>query len=305
MDVTKFCGKCRDRLRAYPLSTGFLAFLSLAALGVTTFSVGLLPTVSAARSRGVLGLSEYSLQTGPILLEGIPNNASDLVYSPDTGTLLLIVNDPEAIVELTPEGTLIRTITLRGFQDTEGITHVAGSLFAIVEERRNTLALITITPETLRIERSAAILIELEKSRDDNKGPEGIAFDRVGQHFLVVKERDPRGIYTVDLSAWTDGIPTVTFQKMGFWDWQEMADFSAIHLDPPSGHSIVLSDESQRMEERAPDGTLLDQLSLRAGEAGLSEDIPQPEGVTITPNGTLYVCSEPNLLYIFSRRARD
>ncbi len=52
----------------------------------------------------------------------------------------------------------------------------------------------------------------------------------------------------------------------------------------------------ERWEDNAAD-----QLSLRAGSAGLSESIRQAEGITMDDSGTLYICSEPDLLYIFDK----
>jgi len=51
------------------------------------------------------------------------------------------------------------------------------------------------------------------------------------------------------------------------------------------------------------DGREVGRLYLKGGSAGLSRAIGKPEGLTIAPDGTLYVCGEPNQLYIFAPAA--
>ncbi|MDS4015595.1 MAG: SdiA-regulated domain-containing protein, partial [Candidatus Accumulibacter sp.] len=43
---------------------------------------------------------------------------------------------------------------------------------------------------------------------------------------------------------------------------------------------------------------------LRRGRHGLKADVPQAEGVALDDRGTLYLVSEPNLFYVFSRKPR-
>jgi len=38
------------------------------------------------------------------------------------------------------------------------------------------------------------------------------------------------------------------------------------------------------------------------GNAGLPHNVPQAEGITMGPAGTLYICSEPNFFYVFKRK---
>ncbi|MBW2450984.1 MAG: SdiA-regulated domain-containing protein [Deltaproteobacteria bacterium] len=80
-----------------------------------------------------------------------------------------------------------------------------------------------------------------------------------------------------------------------------MNDFSEIHHDPNSDHIFLLRNESRRIIELSRNWMVVDKLELRKGKSGLKDDIPQAEGLALAPDGTLYVCSDPNLLYIFRK----
>ena len=54
----------------------------------------------------------------------------------------------------------------------------------------------------------------------------------------------------------------------------------------------------------ALDGRLVSQLELTKSSAGLPADIPQAEGVATDEAGNLYIVSEPNMLYTFTRGDR-
>ena len=41
---------------------------------------------------------------------------------------------------------------------------------------------------------------------------------------------------------------------------------------------------------------------LQNGYGGLVNKVPQAEGITLDCEGRLYICSEPNLLYIFDKQ---
>jgi uncharacterized protein YjiK len=49
------------------------------------------------------------------------------------------------------------------------------------------------------------------------------------------------------------------------------------------------------------EGKVISFRSLARGFAGLQKGIPQAEGVNIDEDGYLYVISEPNLFYRFTR----
>ena len=50
------------------------------------------------------------------------------------------------------------------------------------------------------------------------------------------------------------------------------------------------------------EGRTVDRLYLTAGWSGLSEDIPQAEGIALDDAGDLYIVSEPNLFYRFTKK---
>ncbi|MFG8753201.1 SdiA-regulated domain-containing protein, partial [Pseudomonas aeruginosa] len=78
-------------------------------------------------------------------------------------------------------------------------------------------------------------------------------------------------------------------------------DLSSVVFDQQSGHLILLSDESKLLIEMTDEGKVVSFRSLARGFAGLLKGIPQAEGVTIDDEGYLYVVSEPNLFYRFTR----
>ena len=69
-------------------------------------------------------------------IPGLKSEASAITFSPVTGNLLVVADEPSSIVEFTTEGELVRKVKLKGFKDTEGLCHLDGHQFAIVEERK-------------------------------------------------------------------------------------------------------------------------------------------------------------------------
>lgn len=249
-----------------------------------------------------LGLAGYMLAAGPIVIAGVEDNASGLAWCPESRTLFLVLNKPTRLVELDRDGQPLRTVELSGFDDTEDVTVVARARLAVVEERRRILAVFDLPAgRGGSVSYARAERYEIDPVPADNSGMEGLCYDAPGKRFLVLKEKAPRRIYAVVPPAARSGRPVITHP----WDLEAngfgCSDVSAIARDPRSGNLLILSDESKVIVECTPDGGEVARLSLAAGSAGLAAPLKQPEGLALADDGTLYVCSEPNQLYVFRK----
>jgi uncharacterized protein YjiK len=74
---------------------------------------------------------------------------------------------------------------------------------------------------------------------------------------------------------------------------------SGIHYDAESKHIFIVSARSQAVFEYTMNGEVVGRFWLKSGSAGLDASIDRAEGITMGADGTLYLCAEPNLLYIF------
>ena len=245
-------------------------------------------------------LSGHVLVTGPLALAGAASDVSGVALRPQTGTYLLVVNNPPQIVEITPEGDTVRTIELAGFEDTEGITWISGSTFAVVEERRRRICVFSIPDDATVVEYEGVEKILVDPEEAGNQGIEGLCYDPVGRRFLAVKEKDPRRIYEIPYPWEGEGPPPVAQP----WDIEEngldCSDLSGIAYHEATGSLLILSHESGCVVACTPEGGELARLSLSAGSAGLDADVLQAEGIAVDAEGRLIVCGEPNLFYIFA-----
>lgn len=280
-------------LWVFSLFAAGIAFLSLC-LGERAWAEGMGKSV---------GLEDYLLQAGPITIGHAVKNVSGLTYSLQTETLFLICNRPTQIIELDLQGQQQRVIDLQGFDDTEGIAHIRGNLFAVLEEQRRTICIIEIFPAATTIQRSDIDDITVVDSIPaGNKGLEGISYDPGGERFYVVKEKSPRKLYQVPWPATAQGSPNISEP----WDIQadslSLTDLSGVYYHPHTGNLLILSDDSAAVAEVTLTGKEISRLSLqKGGPGGLPKDVPQAEGITMHPNGMLFICSEPDLFYRFDR----
>lgn len=247
-------------------------------------------------------LAAYKLQGKPIVIQSIADDASGITFNRKTGTLFVIENDAPSIRELSMTGKELRSIALPGFNDAEGITWIEDDTFGIVEERRRKLVIITLPTNITNVPYSSAkqnILIEPTPYK--NVGLEGVAYDQKNDRLFIVKEKQPRRIY--ELKNWRNTSKAI--KPTHPWNADKIShgisDMAGICVDPQSGNLLILSDESRCIIECTPKGKEIARLPLTTDHAGLSANIPQPEGITLGPDGTLYICSEPNLLYIFRK----
>lgn len=256
------------------------------------------------RERISIDLGQYELALRQEAIAGVAMNASGLAYSRKTKTLFLAMNSPPEIVELNLKGEFKRRIALNGFDDTEGITWIDGYSLAVVEERRGNLVIVEIDADTKSIDHTQGSSFSVESVPLGNMGLEGLAWDSGGKRFFIVKELAPKKIYTLKLPTEKSGKPEVTIP----WEMEEngfgLKDLAGVHYDARTGHLLILSQASRCVVECTVDGRELSRLSLEKGSAGLDHSLLQPEGITMDRKGNLYICGEPNVFYVFTRKRR-
>ena len=264
----------------------------------TCFSLGFDTSLSA--NAGSI-LDKYTLARGPITVLHVEEDLSGITYQPESGTLHAVLNDPPSILILNDDLQIAKTIPLAGFDDTEDIVHVEGERFAVVEERRRQLCEFTLSADADRVNYADAIKILIEPTDFANKGLEGVGYSAAKNQFFIIKEKKPRRIYAVSRTALGQVDAEITHP----WDIEAqshgMEDLSSVTVDPKTGHLLVLSHDSSVIVETTTSGEKIGSFPLKAGHAGLKADIPQAEGLTFGKDGTLYVVSEPNMIYEFKR----
>jgi len=255
-----------------------------------------------------LWLPSYRVAVDARPIAGIDNNASGLSYNEDAGTLFSVINKPPQIAELTLDGELLRLIPVAGVDDLEGIAHVKDDLFILTDERSHQLYLVNVPAAATSVDVVGAPQLGLGIELHGNLGFEGVSWDAVGQRLFIAKEKSPMRVFDVyGLTEWLDG----SAFNLQIREWRPkqasamvMRDLSSVNLHEQTGHLLLLSDESKLVVEYAADGTLVSMLPLWRGWHGLKASVPQAEGLTVGPDGAVYILSEPNLFYRFERDRR-
>jgi uncharacterized protein YjiK len=234
-------------------------------------------------------------------LDAIEDDLSGITFNPDTQTFWVIVNSPQRIYEIDQQFQVLRQIELINFQDTEALAYVGENRFVIADERDQSVVVASIETDTSSLDKYLLRRITLDTGDGGNKGFEGIAVDAKNDRIYVVRERDPkkllaiRGLLSADPGLVVETVFDAEIARLS------LDDFSGLHFDPVSGNLLVLSDESKAIYEIDPSAHKISHINLLAGFHGLGEHVPQAEGVTLGPDRSLVVVSEPNLVYRFRR----
>lgn len=260
-------------------------------------------SADAGQRETAVWLPDYRVDVEALPLAGIDADLSGLTYDPDRGSLFAITNSRPEIIELSLAGEVLRRIPVSGLTDPEAIEYVGPGRYVVADERRQALIEIHVDGATRSVDAAAASELVLAIGVNGNKGFEGLAYDAVGGRLFVAKERDPQRIYEVR------GFPFAAGGRLEIREGHVRAaalpgsDLSSLHFDGGSGHLLALSEESRLLVEFDSAGRPRSSLSLAAGHGGLQRDVPQAEGVSLDSQGKLYLVSEPNLFYRFSRRS--
>jgi len=251
-----------------------------------------------------MGLDRYRVVIEAQPVEGLDDDISALTYDPDRKTLFTVTNKRSELIELSLDGRILRRVPLTGFGDPEAVEYVGPNSFVITDERTQRLIRVRLDDDTLFLDAQDAEQLSLGIGLNGNKGFEGLAYDSAGKRLFVAKERDPMVIY--EIHGFPHSNPQQPYAVHVVQDRKRDArlfvrDLSSLQFDERSGHLLALSDESRLVIELDVKGKPLSTLSLRKGYQGLKQTVPQAEGIAMDEAGTIYLVSEPNLIYVFKQ----
>lgn len=251
-----------------------------------------------------LWLPDYKVKIDAKPIAGLEQNLSSIVYDHDQDRLLAISNGPSELVALNKVGEIIAHYPLVGFGDIEGIDYMGDGLVVMADERAQELSFIQLPSQPGELNIKDAQYLSLGINLNGNKGFEGVSYDAANDRLFVVKERDPRQLYEVTgIKASLAGGLQLRINDLTHWIDQKVfaTDLSAVHFDPVTGHLAILSDESKLLVELSGEGKFVSFRTFLGGFSDLKKTAPQAEGVTMDRDGNLYMVSEPNLFYMFSK----
>jgi uncharacterized protein YjiK len=262
--------------------------------------------IETIQNKKSLRLNAYQVDIDAKKVSGTNRNLSGLTYNPETDTLFSVVNSPPAILELSKEGDLIRKIPVDGVKDLEGISHVRFNEFVITDERDQRIIEVKIARDTTHIHKGGLNYIRIGLGQSDkNKGFEGVEWDDSRQALFVVKEKSPKKIYA--LRGFPPKVNRYIPIEIDEWKTTQyhssfITDLSSIFIHQSTGNILLIGEESKLIAEYQYEGDFLSMLKLKAGYHGLAKDVPQAEGIAIDQNDDIYIVSEPNLFYRFTKK---
>lgn len=255
--------------------------------------------VSAEQRAVSIWLPDYELKLETTLVGLEEDETSGLTWSAETGTLFTVTGQNPQLVEFSPGGVVLRRIVLTGFSDPEAVEALGDGRLGIVDERRRLVAVFRLAPGVESLDLADLATYDLGFEGAGNKGFEGLAWNPLSRRMLLAKERDPQGLFELPFPG-EDGAAAVL---QALPDQPLLVrDISSVTIDPRTGHTLMLSDESRLLVELDLQGRPRSFISLLGGLNGLVEGIDQAEGVAMDERGNIYVVAEPNLFYVFSRK---
>lgn len=269
-------------------------------LATLAMSASAAPTTAMAQITS-LDLNNYEHSATYALPRVAASEASAVTYNWDTGTLFVLGDEGEAIVEVDAFGNQLSVMELTGFGDTEGLTYTGSGRFVLTEERDQDLYALnyagggSVARSTLQV---ASIGPNV-----GNQGLEGVSFDPVTGRYLMVKEKGPQAVYDTavtftDPPAGPDLNPTSIFDPalLGVGDLSDIQALSTVDSllgTVDAENLLIFSQESRVLLE-------VDRLGAVLSRFNFSSIAGDAEGVTIGADGTIYVVGEAPELYVLT-----
>ncbi len=224
----------------------------------------------------------------------ISADLSDVTYCAATDTLFTIENGTPRIQEFTRDMQHVRTITMTGFIDTEGIEWMYGTKFAVCQERSPyCIYIFDIDRDTTSVNASGATQITPTMTVTSNKGMEGLAYDPINDWFYVVVEKQANGsnggrVFKVEMDGTTTEYTALGSALSG----AGYTDLGGIDWNRESRTLLLLSEEQSTVIRATLSGTIQDELTITG--------MTQPEGISTSPGGRwLFVFGEPDEYKMF------
>ncbi|MFT3735529.1 MAG: SdiA-regulated domain-containing protein [Rhodocyclaceae bacterium] len=252
---------------------------------------------SSAATTSKLDLSRYTLSTS-VALGSTAAEASAVTWNWDTDTLFVLGDEGKAIVQISKAGVQLNSMTLSGFEDTEGLTYIGNGQFVITEERLQDAYVLTYTAGG-KVTRSSLASVSIG-STVDNIGIEGISYDRLSGKYFAVKEKDSQAVHDLTINFATKSITVKSLfspSLLGLADLSDIQTLGSVTALDTTGklNLLIVSQESAELLEVTRSGSIVSRINL----AGISTDI---EGVTIDSNGTIYLVAQSPRLYVLKPR---
>ena len=238
-------------------------------------------------------LSNYTNVEAERTLSYANDDLSGITYNPVTDTYFMIQNNGGRIWEVDKNFNLLRVIRMlnNSFDDSEDIVYMGNSEYAIVNEASQ-LFIVSIFSDTTTLDAADTSTVQTIRFGSDggNIGPEGVAFDQATQTFYIVKEMQPKAIYSFQRPAAGNQsiVPdepfdaeTVFANVLGTY-----GDLSAITFDHRDNTLLILSHTRHQVLNVDITGNVLGVLEL--------SDNRQAEGITLDENGSIQIVSEAN-----------
>ena len=253
-----------------------------------------------------LWLPDYQVVIEAQPIAGLEDDVSALTYDPDRRSLFSVTNQKAELIELSLDGRVLRRIPLVGFGDAEAVEYIGPGTYVISDERAQRLFKVHVDERTRWLDAADSEQLSLGLGLNGNKGFEGLAYDSQGRRLFVAKERDPLRI--LEITGFPSGEQRLNLHVADDLKRDRrlfVRDLSSLQFDERSGHLLALSDESRLVVELDVDGRPISTLSLLRGMHGLTRSVPQAEGLAMDEAGDLYLVSEPNLFYRFTKKAGE